>query len=63
MPLDNNSLNINYSTTRMRPILSLQSMQQAEGEMCFLQPWKYFYFLQVLFGLTRDTQKEMHSHK
>lgn len=38
-------------------------MQKAESEVCLFQPQKYFYFLEVLFAVTTDKQKEMCSHK
>lgn len=63
MPLDNNGLNINYSSTKMQPILSPQSQQKAEQEIGLFQSLKYFYFIKVLFGPTTDKQKETHSHK
>lgn len=41
----------------MQLILSLQSMQKAEWEMCLFQSQKYFYFVEVSFGVTKDKQK------
>lgn len=63
MRLDNDNLNINCSSTSKQLIPSLQLMQKAEWEMCLFQPQKYFYFLEVSFGLIIDKQKEMHCHK